>query len=381
MEFIKKYLLFAFLLENIIVQTRLLSWLSEYLFIPFLAIGAFFVLSGSIFRGDKLKKFGWMYALMVVYIVYEFFIGVDYINQKTIQYLIAKITTFAIIIEGVAANEAFYRGKAVWWLAFTMGAFLLIGGASGQITDNSGRILAGYTNTNTTGSMGAITVGMLLFYMRGKKWSAISILILLCGIYGVLAGASRAGFMVLFILIFLRYGVNAKTVGMVGFVIIFGLFILPAVGIETPGIQRLINTYEGVEGTNRDEVRKAAEWMIAQRPWTGWGFEAENQGYAAILTQLGSHNGYFEIIKQMGYPMTIIYFLIIIYTIIAYWKQFRRHKLPMDIFFALVIADMIRANYESLFVGVHEYSTNLLFLALAVMSTRTYVLKHQKYGT
>lgn len=372
---IKKYLLFVLLLENIITQTSLMGWLSAYLFYPFMALGALFIVNGSIFKGEKLKKFGWMYALMVIYIIYEFLIGIDYISQKTLLYLIAKITTFAIIIVSIDANEAFYRGKAVWWLACAMGFFLIVGMATGGNVGGSGRALAGYTNSNTAGSMGAMTVGMILFYMRGRKWSTVPILIMLFGMYGVLAGASRAGFMVLFLLVFLRYGVNAKTVGTIGLVIVLGLFILPAVGVETVGLQRLEDTINGTEGTNRGVERQAAEWMISQKPWTGWGFQAINQGYAAVLTPLPSHNGYLEIVKQMGFPAGIIFFLIILTPIMNYWNTLQRNHLKMNIFFALVLVSLIKANYEAGFVGVHEYGTNLFFSALAMMSSQTYSLK------
>lgn len=371
---IKKYLLFAFLLENIITQTSLLGWLSNYLFYPFMALGALYVVNGSIFQDDKLRKFGWMYALMLVYIIYEFVIGAEYISLQTLLYLVAKITTFSIMIVSIDANEAFYRGKAVWWLALATGFFLIVGMATGGDVV-SGRALAGYTNSNTAGSLGAMTVGMLLFYMRGRKWNAIPILIMLFGMYGVLAGASRAGFLVLFLLIFFRYGINAKTVGTIGLVVVLGLFLLPAIGIETVGIQRLIDTYEGTEGTNREVEREAAKWMIAQKPWTGWGFEAVNQGIAAELTTLSSHNGYLEIVKQMGYPASIAFFLIILTAIVNYWNSFRRYRLHMNLFFALVLTLLIKANYEAGFVGVHEYGTNLFFFALAMMSSQVYSLK------
>lgn len=371
---IKKYLLFAFLLENIITQTSLLGWLSEYLFYPFMALGALYIINGSIFQGDKLKKFGWIYVLMLIYIIYEFFIGYEYISQKTLLYLVGKITTFSIIIVSIDANEAFYRNKAVWWFACAMGFFLIVGMFTGGDVGGNGRALAGYTNSNTAGSMGALTVGMLLFYMRGRKWSAISILIMLFGMYGVLAGASRAGFLVLFLLIFFRYGINAKTVGAIALVVALGLFLLPAIGIETVGIQRLIDTYEGTEGTNREVEREAAEWMIAQKPWTGWGFQAVNQGEAALISTLGAHNGYIEMIKQLGYPCAILYFIPILILVFQNFKLILIGTVHNDLFYSLVIGSLVLANYETLFIGVHEYVTNIFYFSLAMVSAKRYSL-------
>jgi O-antigen ligase len=373
---IKKYLLFAFLIENIIVQTSLLGAFTDYFFYPFLFLGLLFMFGSTVWSRSSLQKFGWMYCLMAIYILYEFVVGLEYISQKTLLYLIAKIATFGIIITGIATNEDFYRGKAIYWLIFVMSFFLLYGMMTGEgVNESSGRMRAGFTNENTTGSMGALIVGMLLFYMRNRKWNLTTILILLVGFFGVLAGGSRAGFLMIFLMIFLRYGINVKTIAFIALLGITGLFILPSIGVHTVGIQRLISTYEGVEGTNRDVEREAAEWMIAQQPWTGWGFEAKNQGYAAMLTELGSHNGYLEMAKQIGIPLAVLFFAVIAFAIVKYWVSALRYHEKMNLFFALVLILIVKANYEGLYVGVHEYVTNLFLFALAMISAKTYSLK------
>lgn len=375
---IKKYLLFVFLLENIMVQTSLMRAFANPLFYAFLALGLICVFDSNIWNGSAIKKFGWAYALMGLYVVYEFIIGSDYINQKTLLYLVAKIVTFIIIIIGVYYNEEFYRGKAIKWLVITMSFFLLYGLATGDASQSSGRMLAGYTNENTTGGMGALIVGMVVFSMRDKKWTVIPVLCLFAGMFGVLAGASRAGFLMLGMLVFLRYGFNIKTVGMCVAIVVLGLFVLPAVGVETVGIQRMIDTYNGIEGTNREVEREAAEWMIAQRPWTGWGYEAVNQGYALILSPMGSHNGYLEVIKQMGYPCAIAYFGIMVFTTLTALSKIRKFHVSIDLYMAIVLMMLVKANFEGLFVGVHEFETNIFYFALAMVSARAYSLKNQQ---
>lgn len=378
MEFIKKYLLFAFLLENIIVQTRLLSWLSEYLFIPFLAVGAFCMLSPSFWSRENLGKFRWLYLLMMLYVGYEFTIGIQYIDGKTLLYTLSKIVTFGIIITSVSCNASFYRSKAVYWLVIAMAFFMFYSMLSGDVIHPvNGRMQAGFTNANTAGSMGALTVGFVLFYMKGRRWNLLTVLIILVGFYGILAGGSRAGFLMLLMLIFFRFGINYKTVTLVGLLIITGLYILPAMNIHTVGLQRMLDTYNGIEGTNREFEREAAEWMIAQKPWTGWGYAVQNVGYAARLTMMGSHNGYLEIIKQMGFPCAILYFAILLITIVKalFNRQYRRHGI--DLFLSLSIMLVVSANYESLFIGVHEYNTNLFFIALALVSARYYGIKQK----
>lgn len=378
MEFIKKYLLFAFLLENILVQTSMLRWLSDYLFIPFLAVGAFCMLSPSFWSRENFGKFRWIYLLMMLYVGYEFTIGIQYIDSKTLLYTLSKVVTLGIIITSISCNAPFYRGKAVYWLVIAMAFFMFYGMLFGDVIHPvNGRMQAGFTNANTAGSMGALTVGFVLFYMKGRRWNLLTVLIILVGFYGILAGGSRAGFLMLLMLIFFRFGINYKTVTLVGLLIITGLYILPAMNIHTVGLQRMVDTYNGIEGTNREFEREAAEWMIAQKPWTGWGYAVQNVGYAAKLSMLGSHNGYLEIIKQMGFPCAILYFAILLITIVKalFNRQYRRHGI--DLFLSLSIMLAVSANYESLFIGVHEYNTNLFFIALALVSARYYGIKQK----
>ncbi len=371
----KKYLLLIFLIENIAAQTAM-GWLSDYLFYPFMALGLFYMLNSSFWSSENIEKFKPLYLLSAVYVLYAFTIGFEYLNQKNILYLLAKLSTFSMIIVSLGADQKFYEHKGVWILAIVMSGFLCYGLLSGGEVQSSGRALAGFTNENTAGAMGALTVGFLLFYMRGRKWSWLPVVIVIAGIYGVLAGASRSGFLMLGLFIFLRYGINLKTAGLVILVVVAGLYILPAIGVNTIGIQRMIDTYEGIERTNRGLEREAAEWMIAQKPLTGWGFNVKNIGYAASLSLLASHNGYLELAKQMGVPFEVVYFMVILAAIIVYWKVKRQNKLPMDLFFAMIFVLLVKANYESSFIGVHEYGTNIFFIALAVVSSRTYEYKH-----
>lgn len=372
---IKKYLLFVFLLENIMVQTSLMGAIANPLFYVFLAIGLICSFDSNIWSGKAVRKFKWMYLLMALYVVYEFFVGPEYINEKTLLYLISRIVTFVIIISGIYYNEAFYRDKAIKWFIYTMSFFLLYGLASGGFADSSGRMNAGFTNSNTAGSMGAVIVGMVVFYTKNRPWTKLYYLCLFAGMFGVLASGSRAGFLMLGLLVFLRYGINIKTIGMCVMLLILGLFVLPSLGIETVGIQRMIDTYNGVEGTNRDMERMAAEWMISQKPLTGWGFYVVNQGEAALISELASHNGYLEIIKQMGYPCAIIYFVIIAHVAIKGVNEVRLGKSHMNMFLAVTLIYFIKANYEALFVGVHEFGTNLFFFSMAMVSSRLYEVK------
>lgn len=382
MKTLYKYLLLAFLIENIMTQTYLMSFMSEYLFYPFLVLGILAFVNPELWRSKNLSRFSPLYILMALYILYEFTIGSAYIDNKTLLYLVAKVATFGIIISGITYGEEFYKTKAVILLVSFMAFFLCYGIITGEnvVMGGTGRIRVGYTNENTTGTMGALTAGMLLFYMRNRKWNAFYAILLIIGCYGIFAGASRAGFLMLFLMVILRFGLNLKTVLFILLVGGVGIFLLPSIGLDTVGMQRMINTYNGVEGSNREPERLAAEWMISQRPFIGWGFENVNQGYALFLSKLGPHNGYLEIAKQMGIPFAILYFLTIAVTLIRCWLAKNKHHEYMNVYLALALMLLVKANYESLFVGVHEYGTNVFFTALCMSSAHLYYLKHKKIG-
>lgn len=382
MKTLYKYLLLAFLIENIMTQTYLLGFMSEYLFYPFLFLGLLAFANPFLWRAQNISRFSCIYILMAIYIIYEFTIGSTYISERNLIYLVSKIATFGIIISGITYGETFYKEKGVIILVACMAFFLCYGIISGDnaVISGTGRIRAGYTNENTTGTMGALTVGMLLFYMRDRKWNALYGLFLIVGCYGVFAGASRAGFLMLFLMIILRFGLNVKTALFIIIVGSVGVYLLPSFGLETVGLQRMIDTYNGVEGSNREPERLAAEWMIAQKPWVGWGFEVRNVGFALSLSKLSSHNGYLEIIKQMGIPFAVLYFLTIAVTLLRCWLAKNKHHESMNVYLALALMLLVKANYESLFVGVHEYGTNVLFTALGMASAHLYYLKHRKIG-
>lgn len=358
-------------------QTFLMGAVSQYLFYPFMCVGLYAFFTPEFWSKKTIDKFIPLYQIMLVYVAYEFTFGIEYINSKTLLYLVGKLSTFGIIILSLINNEHYYRTKAIFLLIVVSCGFLLYGLLTGG--HSSGRALAGYTNANTAGAMGAISIGMLIFYMRDKKWKWFPPgLILLIGFYGVLAGGSRAGFLMLFLLLFLRYGFRIKTVAIGALLILVGVFVFPAIGINTVGIERLVNTYKGIEKSNREVERQATEIMIAQKPLTGWGYEAKNQGEAAKITLLPSHNGYLETIKQMGFPYAILYFMIIFITMIKYFKIMHRLRFKIGLFFALAVILLADANYESLLIGVHEYSTNIFFFALAMVSLNIYYVKHKQ---
>ncbi len=374
MDRIKKYLLFAFILENIAVQTMMMGAFANAVFYILIPIGALFLFSKEIFSSVTMRTCWWAYALSVIYIVYEFFVGSEYVNSRTIFYMCGKITTFVIILVGIRKNYEFYAQKMFFPLAVFLTVFLVYGLLTGQgMSTETGRLTLGYTNENTTSWMGALAVGCILFSKR--KWDWKSLFIVCLGIFGVLAGASRAGMLFLAILVIVRYGLKMNIIIPLILGYIIAVFLLPAIGLNTIGLQRFQDTLKGVESSNRDVEREAAEMMISQKPYTGWGFEAQNVGDALAISELGSHNGYLETLKFMGYPMGGLWIFIVLYSCVQVLMGFWRRRIKFGLSEAYVISLLICAMYEDLFTGVHEFATNFFFISLAISSFK---LRNQK---
>ena len=374
MEKLKKYLLYLFLLENVAAQTSLMGGFSGYFFYAFLLLGAIFMLQGDLWKHKMMSTYWPLYVMGTIYVLYEFTFGYNTISTQTLVYLVAKLTTFAIIIMSIDNNFEFYERKMLYKLSVFICLFVLYGMATGNMGGGgSSRLLVGFGNSNSTSGMGAFVLGTMLF--TTKKWNIKSFLITGIGLYAVLAGGSRAGIMIVAILMFIRYGFSVKFVSVIALIVLAAIYILPTIGLETVGVERFLRTVDGTEGSNRDIERVACWMMISERPWTGWGFEAQNQGAALMLSELGSHNGYLETLKFMGYLCGGAWISILLLSIIVIIKRYHKLGIARDMFIGLVLAFALNAYFEGLFVGVHEFATNMFFVCLAVAYKKTDLYK------
>lgn len=376
MQTLKKYLLLIFLLENIAAQTFLLRAYSDIVFYCTLILGFIGIVDFSIFKKINFKKFTWAYLLSALYVIYLFFIAPIFIDDRNLQYLAAKIMTFIIIITSISNYRTFYENKGLFWIMIFLAFFLLYGLLTGKGMYGEGRDTAGFTNANTAGGMGAVLIGILIFYLKNRKWNLFYYFLLFIGLYGVIASGSRAGFLVLGLFILFRYGISIKTILMIGVVLFVGFILLDQIGVHSIGMQRVMDTYSGELGSNREDEREAAFLMIETSPVRGWGFDFENSRDANSISEVGPHNGYLELTEQIGIPCSVIFFSIILFVILKNIYLKIKYRKPVDLFLAMVIAIAIKASYESLFVGVHEFETNLFFFALAMVSSFSY--KYQR---
>ena len=80
---------------------------------------------------------------------------------------------------------------------------------------------------------------------------------------------------------------------------------------------------------------------------------------------------------MIGVPLGILWFVTVIITSFSYVRYLISKHNGTDLFIALVIMLFVKSMYEGLFVGVHEYATNLFFFALAMVSLQLYNGKYQ----
>ena len=366
-NWLKRNLLFILLAENVLAHTQ---GAFAILFYIIIIVGALFLFSDTLFNPDTYKSCKGIYWIGLIYFIYEFSFGIRSIDRHNLLYLAAKLSTFIIIITCVTSNWEFYFKKNIWLISFLLVGVVVYGILFGGGKEVNGRLLLGFTNSNDTSIFSAIAFAGFFYYSRSlKPW--IFIVLAIC-IYGVLAGASRNGMVILVLYIFLRSGISFKTIFVGALICLFSLVILPSANIQTQGIERLTNTISGKESSDRDEVRRAAWKMIEQRPIEGWGYDATNTGAAAIISKMGAHNGYLDNLKFMGYPCFVLWIITMLIFTIPLLRLYRINDRFVKFHVAVLITTYFSAFFESYFVGVHEFVTNFFFTSMALLSTYKY---------
>lgn len=367
MQFLRKYLLLLFIIENLFAQTKLFGFLSATLFYIFLGLGLLLVpycLSSKVYSACKP-----LYLIAGVYVLYEFTLGYPTISSDTLLYVLSKVVVMAIVIAGVTSNFSFYFSKSSRLFAFIITGVIIysiLSGGSAELGSDQ-RMELGFTNSNTTSMMGTIALAQFLFFYKRRPWYVwASMLICLIGILG---GGSRNAILMAVVILVVRYGLTLRIV-LVSLAMAFTVFyVLPRMGIKTVGVERMENTIEGKEGSNREVEREAAKIMIAQKPISGWGYRAQNVGKAAKLSVLGSHSGYLDHIKFMGYPFALLLFAAIwFYTLHYFRKLYPIRHAAVRFHISILLSLIVAAFFEAVWVGVHEIENTLFYMSMGILS-------------
>lgn len=378
LKHLPKYLLLAFLLENLCTKTLLLYKYTTPVFYLFLAIGLLMVVRTINWNDISKERFGWMFGITAIYTFHCFVIGLEYLNSEILIYLVAKVSTFFIIITTLNADLDYFEDRGIYLFSLVAGLFILQGlilPGSEVVFDGNERSALGFVNSNSLGGTATIVFGILLCRYKNRNWDRIPLLICCIAAFAGLASGSRSSMVVMALIFLSQYRLSVKSISMIAAAAFIVLILLPSVGIEVAGVTRIKGTIEGEIGTNREPEREAAMWMINEHPLTGWGLVTENKGYAAQITMMSSHNSYMDLAKTMGIPLAILWFLIVVSVILKYLTNMRQLELPFDFFCVYALCTLFKGFFEAMFAGVHEIECNMFYVSVAVLSIRLYNAK------
>ena len=373
MKFLKKHALLFLLIENLLVQL----YPSQILFYAIIALGLLFIFDRTFWNKESFSKCAPLYIFSLIYLIFQFTVGISTLSNRTLLYLVAKTSTFAIIIVSVVSNWEYNAKHAPKILTYVIFVVLVYGIASGNGFVFSGdRQQFGFSNPNTTSALATFCLAGIIFF-RSKKHEWRYIVMGGVILYALLASGGRNA-LIQFIIILLVWAFNSKKRRgiSIGTALLLGI-IISVFSLNLAGVNRIKNTIKGEEGNNREDVVLATMVMISEKPVTGWGFFPGIQGKALEISDMGSHNGYLDTILFMGYPFAILWFSVMGITVLGLMKYLKRGDDVIKYHLAIVLSGLFAAFYESLLTGVHEISTNIIFYSLAVLTTCNYREKHQ----
>ena len=358
-----EYLLLLFLIVNMTAENIMFASISKIIFYVVLALSVPICMTNSRTIKKGFKSCPYMFWWILIYIIYQFTVGLKYATTENLVYLVAKIATFCVMLLSIGKNYRFYFENISKPMGYLI-VFLLIIGFN-ILGINSESRAFGFYNGNA--GCAIATIGMASFLFKEGKYSKVEIICLLFCAMCVLLGSSRNSLAMMGILIILRYGASPKLIlaGIIGLLAI--VFVLPEFGSEVSSVNRMIGTLEGNISIDRDDQREAALWMIEQHPWDGNGFNFANYGYALSLTELGAHNGYLNMLEQMGYGFGGLWLGILTLGVVKNLKLYKESNIYVRKYLGIMLAILFGANQESYLSGVNQFTTNMLYVSMVIL--------------
>lgn len=372
---VSKYNLLFLLAANLTSQYKPLVFLSEQLFYISLAIGLLcvFINIPDLLNQKKRNAIPLLFSLITIYSLYHFTIGIQYWNGDSWNYYLARVVTLLITFFGVTSNYKFYFEDLMFWLSIVIAACLVYG----TIIDGTaaqGRYYLAFGNPNSTSAISTVGFAGFLYCKNRPKY--VWIMGAIICLWGVTAGGSRTMSVLCILAMILRFKFSLKTIVIFFFASIILVRILPLLGLETIAIDRLVDVFENKNFVgSREDVRQATMMMIDMRPIEGWGFKSGIVGEAAEISVMGSHNGYLDIIKAMGYPFAILIFVVIFLNLFRI-RKYVFSKDPIILYHCfIIIAVLLGAMYESMLHGVNYILNTLFYTSFSLL---TYRMKMRK---
>lgn len=371
MKFLEKHLLLLFLIANATAEYVSLMFVSKYLFYAVLALSIPIIISKNVFAKSIRTQCPQIYIMIAIYLIAQFLLQPDMINSQTLTYTIGKVVTFCILIFCVNHNFEYYFKQTIRPLSYLILGLLLVGwfiNKGGIGVDDY--ITFGFANRNAACTLGSI--GFAGFLFTSKKYSFKEYMFMSFLLITILIGGSRNALAMCLLFIIIKYGLSAKLVFASLFCMFLIVYVLPEFGLEAVALDRLEGTLSGAVSLDREDQREAAKWMIMQRPWTGWGYNHENIGYALKLTEYGAHNGYLTTVKNLGIPLGVMLLVTILWTSLKNLRLYKLHNMEINYHLAVVVSILLAANFEDFLVGVNQITTNIFFLSFVVLNIYRY---------
>ncbi len=368
MNSVTKYWAFLYLLGNIFSQYQKLGFLAQPTFYVLIVLGVALLLTNLrvLFAPNMLRSHLFIYLFSFTLILYQATFGLQFINVKSMTYLVAKVVCDFMFVVSVTQNAEFYAKKFYLYLPLMATCLIALGRFSGGVDLITGRQTFGFGNSNALCSIASISAGCIFIQHEKLKlwhWAAIAVCV-----YGVLMGGSRTSMVIMIFGFLFKYGLKLKTV----FVVVamyMALMISANMGVKFSGIERLTGTVEsGDYVDDRKYERQATIMMIKENPITGNGLYAENTGEAKKVSEMGSHNGYLDILKFLGVILGGFSILVLLVNALKLTRAFYSSLDPyVRTHLFVVIAVLASAMYEAYIWGVNQMTTSFLFVSLAFL--------------
>lgn len=375
-KFFDKYWLLLFFVANTCQQYTLFKQGGDFTFYLSLFIAALYVLFHvpGIFRPLQ-RRFSFVLAFCLILVVYQFTFGLMHINPKTWTYLIGKVVTSLAIAISVYKNRHSAEKTLPWLIVLSVPAMAIYGYQfDNEVFD--GRNTMGFGNPNSLGAISAIGFGFC-HMLESKNFSKfIKVLSLFFAFFALMSG-SRAAILLILVALLVKYGVTCKNIMIIAAFAYAAVIVPPKLGFHPIGMKRFIETTQSNDpfSAGREEERRASIIMIRANPITGNGLYAEQSDEAKRVSELGSHNGYIDLVKMLGIPfgfLLIGYMALCLYRILRYYQKMDT-MLKLHLF--VVLACVVSANFESYLWGVNQFVTTLFIISFCVCQQKVYELE------
>ena len=376
MKKIEKYWLILFILENLSTQYRpWFSWDMPILILSFITaiiiVGVNFT---SVVSFIAVKRYPFIYAFILVMLLYQFTFGWMHINEKTWIYIFARpLFAFAMIIS-IKKNFDYYSKTFFIHLSYLCAGLILygrffVGGSIMHYGDT--RLELGFGNPNTTSCVGAFSFCFL--FTQIQKFNKKTLFVLGVCLYAVFVGGSRIAMLAVIVAIGFKYGFNLRTLKY--FLYALGVvFVLRFAGFQIIALDRLVTTVESDDmEADRAPEREACWVQIMEHPIDGNGIAPPLSRAALQISELGSHNGYLDMMKYFGIPFALIIFFVLARESIKLFRlYFFQDDIVMKGHLLICLIMLPSATVECYFIGIHEYGTTLYYISYIILCMQQY---------